>query len=153
MNLYDERGHLTDQALLLSPEELTFDQLFERTEHIAACSYCAERFALAALAEPEPEPVGLVSRTVAAIEAERGRATNSKLGSFFKVAVAAVFAVTLFGSGIFTKVIDTAIQAPPQAVEVEETKRSNFRNGFIEKFGEFASAVNRIDIGGNRDDS
>lgn len=74
MNLYDERGHLTERALTLSPEELTFDQLFERTEHITACSHCAERFALAALAEPEPEPVGLVSRTVAAIETERARA-------------------------------------------------------------------------------
>lgn len=153
MNLYDERGHLTERALTLPPEELTFDQLLERTEHITACSHCAERFALAALAEPEPEPVGLVTRTVALIETERARAQNSKLGSFFKVAVAAVFAVTLFGSGIFTKVIDTEIQTPPQTVQAEETNRSEFRNGFIESFGKFASAVNGINIGGNRDDS
>ena len=153
MNLYDERGHLTERALTLSPEELTFDQLFERTEHITACSHCAERFALAALAEPEPEPVGLVSRTVAAIETERARAQNSRLGSFFTVAVAAVFAVTLFGSGVFTKVIDTAVQAPPQVVEAEKAERPDFRNGFIESFGKFASAVNGIHIGGNRDDS
>lgn len=155
MNLYDERGHLTEYGLTVPTEELSFDQLLERTEHIAACSHCAERFALCAVETPEPEPIGLVTRTVEAVAAERGRERNRKFASFFKVAVAAAFAVTLFGSGMFTKLIDAAIPAPSEAMEMAERQEEKRESewGFLQRFGEFASAVNKVDMGGNRHDT
>ena len=167
MNLYNDLGHLTDEAIAALPEELTADQLLDRAEHLASCEACAIQFALCALDCPEPEPVGLTNRMLTTLKEERQKERNGKFANFFKVAVAAVFAVTMFGTGVFTQLTnvpglakDAASHQPPAASAAAQDKvmghgddgrvgkrRQTLFDGFLQEFDKFAGAVNRIDLG------
>lgn len=116
MELFRENGCLTDEALrMLIDERLDETGRLEAAEHLSFCDACLERYTAlltddALLAPAEPLAPKILTRV-------RQRVLRLFVNRYAAGAAAAVLALTLWGTGVFDRLIPDAAFAADSTVQ------------------------------------
>ncbi len=135
MELFREDGHLTDEGLA-SIQNGSLDELerLEACEHLSFCDCCLVRYTDAltddALLAPERPLAESVLRRV------RKRALRVLQSSVTRAAAAAVLALALWGTGIFTSLVPAREDwKRPSEIKEPAATASVYVNGFFRSAG------------------
>lgn len=142
MELFHDDGHLTDEGLRAVVDG-TLDELgrLEASEHLSFCDGCLLRYTAlladdALLAPPAPIAPSVFERI-------RRRTVRVFVNRYTRVAAAAVLALALWGTGIFSSLVPAPELMRPQAPRHAEAPvcASARMNGFFRDAGESISAA------------